>query len=66
MKSQEKRQMMRNEFVERLRQVADMVESGGVRVGEAAVDMPDDLQYEMELEEEQSEGKLEIEVEWQR
>ncbi|MHB1001931.1 MAG: amphi-Trp domain-containing protein [Armatimonadota bacterium] len=65
-KSKEKYHIGRTELADRLRKVADMVESGNLRVGDVGTEIPDELQYELELEEDMREGKLEIELEWNR
>jgi len=65
-KSKEKHAGRRDELAEHLRTVADMVERGNIQVADRLVDIADELEYQLELEEEASEGTLAIRVEWSR
>jgi amphi-Trp domain-containing protein len=65
-KSKEEHAGRRSKLAEHLRTVADMVECGNVQVADRLVDIADELEYQLELEEEASEGTLEIRVEWSR
>jgi hypothetical protein len=46
--------------------MADMIEGGNIHVGDVATSMPNDIEYELQLEEDLHEGKLAIEMEWRR
>jgi len=65
-KSKEEHAGRRSKLAEHLRTVADMVECGNVQVADRLVDIADELEYQLELEEEASEGTLAIRVEWSR
>ena len=66
MKSKEKHAGKRDKLAKHLRTVADMVERGNIQVADRLVDIADELEYQLELEEEGSEGTLAIRVEWSR
>lgn len=64
MEKKVKTRIRRKELVSRLYELAGMIESGEVEIGDVATAVPDDLEYELELEENHDEGKLEIEIKW--
>jgi hypothetical protein len=68
MRSKEQHAGRRDKFAKHLRTVADMVERGSIQVADRLVDIADELEYQLELEEEASEGEgaLAIRVEWNR
>jgi len=66
MRSKEQHTGRRDKFAKHLRTVADMVENGSIQVADRLVDIADELEYQLELEEEASEGTLAIRVEWSR
>lgn len=65
MKQTEQQVVSRAEIAEELRSMADMIEAGSIRVGDAAVDIPEgSVEFEIELEEKPDNIELEFELKW--
>ena len=65
MKQKEQQVISRTEIADELRSVADMIEAGSMRVGDATVDIPEDsIEFEIELEETPEKIELEFELKW--
>ena len=56
----EKERVSHKEIATRLRHIADDIEKGIITVGEVQFTMPEQAEFDLEVES----GKLEIEIEW--
>ena len=65
MRQTEQQIVSRIEIAEELRDMADQIEAGSIRVGDAVVAIPDtQIEFEIELSEEPERTKLEFELKW--
>ena len=64
MKHKERLMLSRTEIAERLRGLAEQIESGTLHLGEVEGVVPDRAEAELEYEVRDGRGELELEIEW--
>jgi len=59
-----KKVVSKSEAAKILREIADQVEAGQVKVGEVAVSLPDSFECELEYKVKEGKHQIEVEFEW--